>query len=139
MCSVFHAFHTEVCNQFGVPLKILRSDNAKEYLSHKFTTYLQSHGISHQSSCPYTPQQNGIAERKNRHLLDTARCLLLHMNVPNMFWSDAVLTSCYLINRMPLSTLDRKSPFFYYVSWCSNLLSSSQDFWLCRLCPPSWA
>ena len=65
----------------------------------------------HQSSCSYTPQQNGVAERKNRHLLKVARCLLLQMNVPKVFWGDAVLTLCFLINRMPSAILHGQSPF----------------------------
>ncbi|RVW96833.1 Retrovirus-related Pol polyprotein from transposon TNT 1-94 [Vitis vinifera] len=55
--------------------------------------------ILHQSSCAHTPQQNGVAERKNRHLVETARTILLHSKVPFRFWGDAVLTACYLINR----------------------------------------
>ncbi|RVW59914.1 Retrovirus-related Pol polyprotein from transposon TNT 1-94 [Vitis vinifera] len=60
---------------------------------------MSHHGILHQSSCAHTPQQNGVAERKNRHLVETARTLLLHSHVPFRFWGDAVLTACYLINR----------------------------------------
>ena len=67
-------------------------------------------GIIHQTLCAHTPQQNGVAERNNRHLLEVARCLLFHMHVPKQFWSDAVLTACYLINRMPSSILDGASP-----------------------------
>ncbi|RVW65371.1 Retrovirus-related Pol polyprotein from transposon RE2 [Vitis vinifera] len=68
------------------------------------------HGILHQSSCAHTPQQNGVAERKNRHLIETARTFLLHSNVPFRFWGDAVLTACYLINRMPSSVLHDQIP-----------------------------
>ncbi|PHT51554.1 RecQ-mediated genome instability protein 1 [Capsicum baccatum] len=66
--------------------------------------------IVHQTSCPYTPQQNGIAERKNRHLLEAARTLLIESHVPLQFWGDAVLTSCYLINRMPSSSIQNRVP-----------------------------
>ena len=62
---------------------------------------MSSHGILHQSSCAYTPQQNGVVERKNRHLVETARTLLLPHKVTQCFWGDAILAACYLINRMP--------------------------------------
>ncbi|RVW55235.1 Retrovirus-related Pol polyprotein from transposon TNT 1-94 [Vitis vinifera] len=63
--------------------------------------FLAQEGIVHLSSCVDTPQQNGIAERKNRHLLEVARSLMFSMNVPKLFWGQAVLTTAYLINRMP--------------------------------------
>ncbi|RVX22605.1 Retrovirus-related Pol polyprotein from transposon TNT 1-94 [Vitis vinifera] len=85
-------------------------DNAREYFSAQFTSFMSHHGILHQSSCAHTPQQNGIAERKNRHLVETARTLLLHSHVPFRFWGDAVLTACYLINRMPSSVLHDQIP-----------------------------
>ncbi|WMV25609.1 hypothetical protein MTR67_018994 [Solanum verrucosum] len=65
-------------------------------------------GIIHQTSCPYTPQQNGVAERKNRHLIETVRTLLIESHVPLRFWGDAVLSSCYLINRMPSSSIQNQ-------------------------------
>ncbi|RVW28543.1 Retrovirus-related Pol polyprotein from transposon RE1 [Vitis vinifera] len=71
---------------------------------------MSHHGILHQSSCAHTPQQNGVAERKNRHLVETTRTLLLHSHVPFSFWGDAVLTACYLINRMPSSVLHDQIP-----------------------------
>lgn len=64
--------------QFGKTIKVLRSDNAKEYFSTQFNSFLISHGITHQSSCPHTPQQNGVAERKHRHIVDIARTLLIN-------------------------------------------------------------
>jgi len=69
-----------------------------------------SQGITHQTSCAYTPQQNGVAERKNMHLIETARTLLIHHHVPLRFWGDAVLTACYLINRMPSTVLQHQCP-----------------------------
>ncbi|RVW53841.1 Retrovirus-related Pol polyprotein from transposon TNT 1-94 [Vitis vinifera] len=76
----------------------------------QFTSFMSHHGILHQSSCAHTPQQNGVAERKNRYLVETARTLLLHSHVPFRFWGDAVLTACYLINRMPSSVLHDQIP-----------------------------
>ena len=67
-------------------------------------------GSLHQSSYAHTPQQNGVAERKNLHLVETAHTLLLHCHVPFRFWGDAVLTACYLINRMSSSVLHDQIP-----------------------------
>ena len=103
--SIFQKFNAEICTQFNTYIRILRSDNAKEYFSTSLSSFMSSHGILHQSSCAYTPQQNGVAERKNRHLVETTRTLLLHHKVPQRFWRDAILASCYLINRMPSSDL----------------------------------
>ncbi|KAK4403247.1 Retrovirus-related Pol polyprotein from transposon RE2 [Sesamum angolense] len=68
-------------------------------------------GILHQTSCPYTSQQNGVAERKHRHLLDVARTIMTHMHVPKSYWGDVVLTACYLINRMPSTILHGDTPY----------------------------
>ena len=108
--SIFQSFFNEIKTQFGVSIRTLRSDNGREYLSSPFKQFMASHGILHQTSCAYTPQQNGVAERKNRHLIETTRTLLIHGQVPSRFWGDAVLTACYLINRMPSSVLDNKIP-----------------------------
>ena len=62
---------------------------------------MSQHGILHQSSYAHTPQQNGVAERKKRHLIERARTLLLYYLVPFLFWGNVFLTACYLINRMP--------------------------------------
>ncbi|RVW31012.1 Retrovirus-related Pol polyprotein from transposon TNT 1-94 [Vitis vinifera] len=85
-------------------------DNAREYFSAPFTSFMSHHGILHQSSCAHTPQQNGVAERKNRHLIETARTILLHSNVPFRFWGGRFLPACYLINRMPSSVLHDQIP-----------------------------
>jgi len=68
-------------------------------------------GIVHQSTCVNSPQQNGIAERKNRHLLEVARALLFSTKVPKYLWGEAVLTAAHLINHMPSRVLNLKGPF----------------------------
>ena len=103
-------FHDEVHTQFNTSIRILRSDNAKGYLSGPFSFFMSSLGILHPSSCSYTPQHNGVAERKNRHLVETACTLLLHHKTPRCFWRDVILAACYLINRMPSSFLHDKIP-----------------------------
>ena len=82
---IFQKFHAEICTQFNTSIRILRSDNAKKYFSTSFHSFMSSHGILHQSSCAYTPQQNGVVELKNRHLVETACTLLLHHKVPQRF------------------------------------------------------
>ena len=95
--SIFKKFHVEIRTQFNTYICILRSDNAKEYFSTPLSSFMSSHGILHQSSCAYTPQQNGVAEHKNRHLVETARTLLLHHKVPQRFWGGCYL-SCLLFD-----------------------------------------
>ena len=77
--SHFRAFYAEIHTQFHVPIQNLRSDNAKEYVSEQFQSFMLQNGILHQTSYVDTPSQNGVAKRKNRHLLETARALLFQM------------------------------------------------------------
>ncbi|KAL0641218.1 hypothetical protein Bca4012_103077 [Brassica carinata] len=109
--EAFVNFQAYVTNHYNATVKVLRSDNGGEYTSHAFKSHLAKHGIVHQTSCPYTPQQNGVAERKNRHLMEVARSMMYHANVPKRFWGDAVQTACYLINRIPTKVLKNLSPF----------------------------
>jgi len=67
--------------------------------------------IIHQTSCSYTSQQNGVAERKHRHILNVARIMMIYMHVSKILWSDAVLSVCHLINRIPSSVLRSKVIF----------------------------
>ena len=108
--DVFKNFHDLVHTQFSSKIKILRSDNGSEYMSHKMSQFLNGNGIIHQTSCVGTPQQNGIAERKNRDLLEKTRAMMFYANVPKRFWSQAVLTATYIINRLPSRILNSKSP-----------------------------
>ena len=83
--SIFQKFNAKIRTRFNTSIRILRSDNAKEYFSTPFSSFMSSHEILHLSSCAYTPQQNGLAESKNRHLVDTTRTLLLYHKVPQLF------------------------------------------------------
>lgn len=83
-------------------------------------------GIVHQSSCVDTPQQNGIAERKNKHLLEVARALLFQTMVPKYLWGEAILTATYLINRMPSKVLKFNTPLNMLLKcFPTNRLSSN--------------
>ncbi|KAM2668187.1 hypothetical protein EV2_019802 [Malus domestica] len=108
--EVFKDFNNLVKNHFSSQIQTLRSDNGTEYMSHIMTQYLSNHGIMHQTSCVGTPQQNGVAERKNRDILEKTRALMLQMNVPKRFWSQGVMAAVYIINRLPSRVLDFKSP-----------------------------
>ncbi|RVW41270.1 Golgin candidate 5 [Vitis vinifera] len=116
-----------VQNQFNSKIQVLKSDNAKEYFTSSLSTYLQNHGIIHISSCVDTPQQNGVAERKNRHLLEVARCLMFSSNVPNYFWGEAILTATYLINRMPSRVLTFQSPRQLFLKQFPHTYAASSD------------
>uniref|UniRef100_A0A1J3J2T0 Retrovirus-related Pol polyprotein from transposon TNT 1-94 n=4 Tax=Noccaea caerulescens TaxID=107243 RepID=A0A1J3J2T0_NOCCA len=109
--EAFINFQSYVTNHYNAKIKTFRSDNGGEYTSKAFKQFLDKNGIIHQTSCPYTPQQNGVAERKNRHLMEVARSMMFHTNVPKRFWGDAVVTACYLINRIPTKILNDLSPF----------------------------
>ena len=98
--------------QFSSRIKVLRSDSGGEYMFHEFHDFLQNKGIVSQRSCPYTPQQNGVTKRKNCHLLDVVRTLLLESFVPSTFWVEALSTAVYLINRLPSCVLDFASPYY---------------------------
>lgn len=108
--AIFKEFHKMICTQYGALVKIVRSDNGGEYFKGGLTTHFLDHGIIHQSSCTNTPQQNGVAERKNRHLLEMARTMCFLMQVPKSFWGEAVLTAAYLINRLPTRVLNKRAP-----------------------------
>ena len=88
----------------------LRTDNGGEYTSTQFEEYLRAEGIRHELTIPKTPQQNGVAERLNRTLVEMARSMLLDAKLPKKFWAEAVSTAVYLKNRSP-SKLLNMTPF----------------------------
>ena len=81
-------------------LKILRTDNGGEYVSNEFKSYLQEHGIRHQLTVAYTPQQNGVAERMDRTLMDCVRSMLRTSSLDKKFWAEALATAIYIRNRV---------------------------------------
>ena len=80
--SIFKSFYMEIKTQFNASLRIFRSDNAHENFHTFLSQFFDDHCIIHQSSCPHTPQQSGVAKRKMRHLLKVTRALKFHMRVP---------------------------------------------------------
>ena len=108
--KLFKEFYAFVENQFQTKISILRTDNGTEYFNQYLTSFLREKGIQHQSTCSYTPQQNGVAERKNHHLLEVSRALMLSMNVPKYLLGEAILTAAYLINKSPSRVLKFNTP-----------------------------
>jgi hypothetical protein len=80
--KIFKDFYNMIGNQFQTKISILRFDNGTAYFNKVLKSFFQEKGISHQSSCRDTPQQNGIAKRKNKHLLEVARAIMFYMNIP---------------------------------------------------------
>ena len=107
---IFKTFYNMIYTQFETKIKVLRSGNGREYFTKLLSDFFSQNGIFQQSSCVDTPQQNGIAERKNKHLLEVARALLFTHKVPKTFWGGAVLTATFLINRMPSKVLKFATP-----------------------------
>ena len=91
----------------GHLMKELRSDRGKEFINKDMTDLLAKHGIKHNLSAPYTPQQNGVAERANRTVLEAARSMLAAKGVPVTLWGEAVATAAKLRNMMPGKEADK--------------------------------
>ena len=108
--DVFVKFYNMILTQFHAKPKILRSDNGGEYISVAMKQFFLEHGLIHQTSCPDTPQQNGVAERKNRTLLEIARALIIDTHVPVHFLPEAIATTTYLTNRLPTKILQFQTP-----------------------------
>ena len=109
--TIFKKFLTYIDNHYHKSVKTIRTDNGSEFINQAFHALLTSLGITHQTSCPYTPQQNARVERKHRHLLEMARALRFQAGLPLKYWGECVLTSTYLINRLPTPILHNKSPY----------------------------
>jgi hypothetical protein len=92
-------------------VKKIRSNNGSEFKNLQVVEYLEEEGIKHEFSAPYTPQQNGVVERKNRTLIDMARTMLGEFKTPERFWSEVVNTACHAINRLYLHRLLKKTSY----------------------------
>jgi hypothetical protein len=107
----FKAYKAWAENATGNRVRAVRSDRGGEYASHAFDAFLRDNGIARQRPPPYTPEQNGVAERANRTLVESARCLLHMAQLPPTFWALALQTAVYLRNRSPTRALPNATPF----------------------------
>jgi hypothetical protein len=98
-------------NEFGLRIKKIRSDNGTEFKNSQIECFLEEEGIKHEFSSPYTPQQNGVVERKNRTLLDMARTMLDEHKTPDRFWAEPINIACYSINRLYLHRILKKTSY----------------------------
>jgi transposase InsO family protein len=96
-------------NEFELKVKKIRSNNVSEFKNLQVEEFLEEEGSKHEFSAPYTPQQNGVVERKNKTLIDMARTMLGEYKTPERFWSEVVNTACHAINRLYLHRLLKKT------------------------------
>lgn len=106
----FKNYKKRVEKETGCFIKRIRTDNAKEYVSKEFKNYLEAEGIKKESSVEYTPQQNGVAERANRTLVEMARCMLTQAKLPKSLWAEAINTAAFIRNRCPSKRLADTTP-----------------------------
>ncbi|KAK8921048.1 hypothetical protein KSP39_PZI020906 [Platanthera zijinensis] len=101
----------------GQPLKVLRTDRGGEYTSRLFDSFCKENEISHQLTAAYSPQQNGVAERKNLTIMNMARSMVKEKGLPKMFWAEGVQCAVYLLNRCPTKSVKFMTPFEAWSGW----------------------
>lgn len=109
--SSFQTYVNMSKNKFGHSVKILHVDNGTEYMNANFKNYLNKTGIELEKTAPYTPEQNGKAEREMRTIVESARSMLYEKDLPTELWGEAVNTAVYLLNRSPNSKTVDKTPY----------------------------
>ena len=98
-------------NQSGCYINVLHTDRGDEFISKEFNLFCEEEGIQRELTAPYTPEQNGIAERKNRTIVEMTRSMLQVRRLPNQFWAEAVATSVYLLNLSPTKAIMNRTPY----------------------------
>ena len=106
----FREWKAMVEKSTGKALKAIRTDNGGEFTSREFEAYLKTEGVRHELTIPKNPEQNGVAERMNRTLIETARSMLINSKLPLRFWAEAVSTAAYLRNRSPTKSVCGMTP-----------------------------
>ncbi|KAG8478019.1 hypothetical protein CXB51_027833 [Gossypium anomalum] len=103
-------FIDDFSRKVGKQIKYLRTDNGLEFCSDEFNRLCKSEGIMRHLTVRHTPQQNGVAERMNRTIMEKVRCMFSNANLPKSFWVEAASTACFLINRSPSVAVEKKTP-----------------------------
>ncbi|KAJ9542733.1 hypothetical protein OSB04_029239 [Centaurea solstitialis] len=126
----FKEYQNEVQNLLDKRIKFLRSDRGGEYLSDEFDNHLMECGIVSQLTPPYTPQMNGVSERRNRTLLDMVRTMMCHSSLPISFWGHALETAAHILNRAPTKSVE-KTPYELWKGKKPNI--SFLKIWGCKV------
>ena len=111
MFAIFKLFVKGIHNEFETTIKKVRSDNGSEFKNIRIDKLCDEFGIRHQFLTKYTPQSNGLVERKNRTLINMARSMLSEYNVSHSFWAKAINMACYYSNRLYCHPLKEKTPY----------------------------
>ena len=109
--EILKSYITEVENQADKKVKVIRCDNGTEFKNRVMDEFCKEKGIKREFSVARTPQQNGVAERKNRTLIEAAITMLVDSKLPISFWAEAVGTACYIQNRVLVTKPHRKTPY----------------------------
>nr|XP_011457394.1 PREDICTED: uncharacterized protein LOC105349432 [Fragaria vesca subsp. vesca] len=107
--SLIKQFLAYASTQFSSQIKSFRNDNGAEFIS--LRNFFKENGVIFQHSCVYTPQQNGVVERKHRHILQVARAFRFQAKIPLKFWGESVLIAVHVINHFPTPLLSFQTPF----------------------------
>ena len=118
--SSFKEWNVMVEKQTEKKVKKLHTDNGMEFYSEEFNSYYKSKGIARHYTVPYTPQQNGVAKCMNRTIISKARYMLSNAGLHRHFWAEAASTACYLINRSPSISINKKTPIEVWSSSPAN-------------------
>lgn len=138
--TIFLTFQVLVENQFQTKIGVFQCDGGGEFTSNRFLLHLQQSGIKQQILYPYTPQQNGLAERKHMHITELGLSMMYQSKVPQRYWVEAFFTANFLSNLLPTTSLPSKysphetlfgqTPFVFFIeSVLMGLLPNSK-----RLC-----
>ncbi|GJS14786.1 putative ribonuclease H-like domain-containing protein [Tanacetum coccineum] len=109
--GILKSFITGVENLIDQRVKVIRCDNGTEFKNKEMNQFCERKGIKREFSVARTPQQNGVAERKNRTLIEAARTMLADSKLPTTFWAEAVNTACYVQNRVLVTKPHNKTPY----------------------------
>ena len=112
--ETFHAFKRlakMLENEKSSKIVSIRSDHGGKFQNERFEHFCEKHGIKHNFSTPRTPQQNGVVERKNKSLEELARTMLNENSLPKYSWADAINTACYVLNRVLIRPILKKTPY----------------------------